>query len=108
MTTEKFLTEAGKNLLDNMMERIKILGEIEDCKPVTQDQIVTKKGFDGYEYRLAINVELPRLGNRNLMVRTSEVKDEYRVHGCKHLMESINPKTQEVTIPKGAYTFCVI
>ncbi len=109
MTAEKFLNEAGKNLHDNLPERIKILGPIQDAEPVKPEQLISKKGPDGYEYRLAVNVKVPGLnGVRNLMVRTTEYKMEYHVHGCKHLMESVNPNTKEITIPKGAYTFCVI
>lgn len=109
MTSEKFFKEAGEQFQDNLPERIKILGPIEDAKEIKHEQIISRKGQDGYQFRLAVDVEIPGLkGKRNLMVRTNEIKDRYRLHGCKHLIDTVNPNTNEVTIPKGAYTFCVI
>lgn len=109
MKSSEFLQEAGKNFHDNQPERIKVLGPIEDADEIKHEQIVTKKSGDGYEFRLAVNVAIPGLkGKRNLMVRTQEVKDRYKLHGCKHLVETVNPNTNQVTIPKGSYTFCVI
>jgi len=55
-----------------------------------------------------MDVEIPGLGKRDLMVRTKEKKDTYNVYGCKHLKDTVNPNTNEVTIPKGAYTYCVM
>ncbi|MEQ9403207.1 MAG: hypothetical protein RIM99_06470 [Cyclobacteriaceae bacterium] len=108
MTFEKFFKEAGGEFYDNLPARIKILGAIEDAEDIPSSQIVTKKSQDGFEFRLAVDVLIPGLkGKRNLMVRTQEIKDKYQLHGCKHLMDTINPNTSEVTIPKGAFTFCI-
>ena len=109
MKSSEFLKEAGQHFHDNLPERIKILGPIDDAEPVSYQQIISRKGQDGYEFRLAVNVKIPGLkGARNLMVRTREIKEHYRLHGAKHLQATLNPRTNEVTIPKGAYTFCVI
>ncbi len=109
MTSEKFLKDAGEKFHDNLPERIKILGPIDDASEVKHEQIISRKSKDGYEFRLAVDVEVPGLkGKRNLMVRTDDIKDKYRVHGCKHLIETVNPTTNQVTIPKGAFTFCVV